>query len=87
MSLASLLEIKPQRFLDDRRAPSQARVVLQAVKLRDQFAGQIGLHKNPSLRAPTRPKVSDTFQLNLFSGATRHVYMKRRNRPILQPFA
>ncbi|WP_459596708.1 hypothetical protein, partial [Enterobacter hormaechei] len=67
--------------------PSQARVVLQAVNRRDQLAGQIGLHKNPALRAPTGAQVSDTFQLNLFSGATRHVYMKRRNRPILQPFA
>jgi hypothetical protein len=80
-------DIEPQRFLDDRRAPSQARVVLQAVNRRDQLAGQIGLHKNPALRAPTGAKVSDTFQLNLFSGATRHVYMKSRNGAILQPFA
>ena len=56
-------------------------------KGRDQFAGQIGLHKNPALCAPTGAQVADTCQLNLFSGATRHVYMKNLNVAILQSLA
>lgn len=80
-------DIKPQRFFDDRRTPSQARVVPQAVNLRDQIAGQISLHKNPAFRTLPRTQVSDAFQFNLLSGSTRHVYMKNLNGEILQSLA